>query len=209
MKTVLFQGDSITDAIRFREHETSLGMGYPVLVAGELGCKYPGELCFLNRGISGDRVVNLYARWKKDCLNIKPDYLSILVGVNDVWHELKYQNGVSAARYRDVYRLMLEDAKAALPEIKIMLLEPFLLKYTATEELWESFNTEVLKRREVVCELGEQFNLPVVSLQPVFDAALKQAPVEYWTSDGVHPTTAGHGLIAKEWIKAFETYMLK
>ena len=208
MKTVLFQGDSITDAIRFRERETSLGMGYPVLVAGELGCKYPSDFCFFNRGISGDRVVDLYARWKKDCLNLKPDYLSILVGVNDVWHEIKYQNGVSAKRYQDIYKMLLEDAKEALPEIKIMLLEPFLLRYTATEENWEEFLAGVLKRQEIVRILGEEFDLPVVPLQPVFDAALQQAPVEYWTTDGVHPTTAGHALIANEWKKAFEQYCL-
>ena len=208
MKTILFQGDSITDACRSRDGEMWKGMGYPLLVTAQLSYEHPNQYTFYNRGISGNRVVDLYARIKEDILKLKPDVMSILIGVNDVWHEIKYQNGVSAKRYQDIYKMLLEDAKEALPEIKIMLLEPFLLRYTATEENWEEFLAGVLKRQEIVRILGEEFDLPVVPLQPVFDAALQQAPVEYWTTDGVHPTTAGHALIANEWKKAFEQYCL-
>ena len=103
-KTILFQGDSITDCGRSRENDSDMGMGYPTMVKGELGLEYPGQYTFLNRGISGDRIVDIYARIKADIINLKPDYMSILIGVNDVWHELGgCCNGVSAEKYEKIY----------------------------------------------------------------------------------------------------------
>lgn len=204
MKTILFQGDSITDVARSRENKDSMGMGYANMATGELGYLYPGEYKAYNRGISGNRVVDIYARWKIDCLNLKPDYLSILIGVNDVWHEIMAQNGVDAEKFEVIYDMLLNETRAALPDVKIILLEPFLLRYTATEENWEYFNEEVAKRREAVKRLAKRHGLPTIPLQDIFDEALKKAPVEFWTVDGVHPSTAGHGLMAKEWVKAFK-----
>ena len=205
MKTILFQGDSITDAGRSRENDHSLGIGYPTLVRGELMFDYPGEYTILNRGISGNRVVDLYARIKADIINLKPDIMSILIGVNDVWHEFGSGNGVSADKYFKVYSMLIEEIQEALPESKIMILEPFVLKASATEAHWEEFQGEVAKRAEKARAVAETYGLKFIPLQDKFDQASKLAPNDYWLGDGVHPTTAGHELIKREWIKAFKS----
>lgn len=204
MKTILFQGDSITDAGRSRENDDNFGVGYATLVKGELGYEYPNQYVFYNRGISGNRVVDLYARIKADIINLKPDVMSILIGVNDVWHECKRQNGVDAEKYFKIYSMLIEEIKEELPDIKIMILEPFVLRESKTEEYWEEFQTEVSKRAAKAKEIAEKYNLPFISLQDKFDEAAKSAPNNYWLFDGVHPTTAGHELIKREWIKAYE-----
>ncbi len=208
MKTIVFQGDSITDANRLYDFDWALGMGYANMVSGMLGKEFPDTFKFLNRGISGNRVVDLYARWKVDCLNLKPDYVSILIGVNDVWHEIGNCNGVSLPRFKDVYRMLLEDTKKALPDTKIMLMSPFVMRFIETENHWDTFRTEVAKRAEVVHELGKEFDLPVICLQDAFDEALTKGSVENWTGDGVHPSAAGHKLIADLWVENFKKDLL-
>ncbi len=144
---ILFQGDSITDAGRSRENNNQLGVGYPHLVKAALGFAQPCKYEFFNRGISGNRVVDLYARIKRDIINLAPDVMSILIGVNDVWHELaESPNGVDADKYYKIYDMLIEEVKEALPAIKIMIMEPFVLKAGATAEKWEIFDTEVKKR---------------------------------------------------------------
>ena len=129
MKTVLFQGDSITDMYRTSTQDEILGIGYPVLVAAQLGYEYPEKYKFINRGINGSRVVDVYARIKSDIINLKPDILSILIGVNDVWHELGGErNGVDAEKYHKVYSMLIQEIKDALPNTEIMIMEPFVLK---------------------------------------------------------------------------------
>ena len=198
MKTFLLQGDSITDAGRSRENNAVRGYGNPTLVAAELMYDYPGDLRVINRGISGNRVVDLYARIKKDLLDLKPDDLSILIGVNDVWHDYGAEpNGVSDERFRKVYHLLIEELKAELPELKIYILEPFVLRGTATEERWEDFDREVRLRAKSARWIAEKYNLPFVALQDKFDAACEKCEPAYWLGDGVHPTAAGHELIAR------------
>lgn len=204
--TILFQGDSITDAGRARDNDAYRGNGYPTFISGTLGLQNPGRYTFLNRGISGDRVVDLYARWKKDCINLEPDILSILIGVNDVWHELSYQNGVEASKFELVLNLLLEETRTKLPNTKLILLEPFVLKGSATEEHWEYFSTEVALRAEAAKRVALAHNAIFVPLQKAFDdACTAEAPESHWLIDGVHPTAAGHALIAREWLTAFQT----
>lgn len=136
MRRVLFQGDSITDANRMRDNDNYRGSGYPTLISGKLGVEFPNKYEFLNRGISGNRVVDLLARVKADIINLKPDIMSILIGVNDVWHELSTQNGVSTENYEKIYNMLIDEVYSALPEIKIIILEPFVLKGVVTEEKW-------------------------------------------------------------------------
>ena len=142
MKTFVFQGDSITDVGRARDNDINIGLGYPFLFAAKMGRDYPEEYAYLNRGISGNRIVDLYARIKSDIINLKPDYLSILIGVNDVWHEFSRHNGVDAEKYEKIYSMLIEEVKQALPDIKIIIMEPFLLKGPATEENWDEFYSE-------------------------------------------------------------------
>lgn len=204
MKTILFQGDSITDAGRSRENEDLMGEGYPNRVKETIRFEYPNEYVMYNRGISGNRVVDLYARIKADIINLKPDYMSILIGVNDVWHEFGQQNGVDAEKYFQIYSMLIEEIKAALPDVRIMILEPFTLKGIGNESYWEEFQKEVFKRAEKAKAIAEKYNLTFVPLQEKFDEAAKVASNDYWLRDGVHPTTVGHELIKREWMKAFE-----
>lgn len=208
MKTILFQGDSITDAGRSREDDTNRGIGYPMLVSARLAFEYPGRYRFLNRGCSGNRVVDIYARIRSDIINLKPDVMSILIGVNDVWHELALQNGVDAEKYYRIYAMLIKEVREALPGVRIMILEPFVLKGTATMDCWDIFRSEVEKRAEKARNVAEEYNLIFVPLQNKFDEALKIAPSDYWLWDGVHPTEAGHELILREWLKGFATVKL-
>jgi len=203
MKTFLFQGDSITDAGRSRENDILRGFGYPTLVSAELLLDRPGEFNFINRGISGNRVVDLYARIKKDFINLKPDYLSILIGVNDVWHEYAAEpNGVSDERYFKVYDLLIEELRAELPDTKIYILEPFVLKGKGTEEHWEEFDREIRLRAGSARRIAEKYGLTFIPLQEKFDAMCEKCEVSYWLWDGVHPTAAGHELIARALVEA-------
>lgn len=204
MKTILFQGDSITDASRNRDLHFDMGKGYPNLVSAHLGFENPGEYEFINRGISGNRIVDLYARMKVDLINLKPDIMSILIGVNDVWHEIVHQNGVAPEKFKKIYSMLIEEVKEALPDTKIMLLEPFVLEGPATAENIEKFG-EVRKMAQAAREIADKYNLVFIPLQDKFDEAVKLAPSEYWLGDGVHPTPKGHELIKREWLKAFET----
>ena len=205
MKRVLFQGDSITDMMRSRENDKFLGIGYPVLVSAELGLDYPDEYEFLNRGVSGNRSVDLYARIKSDIINLKPDIISFLIGINDVWHELgERYNGVDAEKYYTIYSMLISEVKKALPDAKIMILEPFVLKGNETEKDWEYFSAETLKRADKAKKIAEKFNLKFVPLQSKFDEAERLADSSYWLWDGVHPNYPGHEIIKREWIKAFK-----
>lgn len=201
---ILFQGDSITDAGRSRENDFELGTGYPALVKGELGFDFPGKYEFLNRGISGNRIVDLYARIKSDIINLKPDIMSILIGVNDVWHDMgENPNGVDDNKFFKIYSMLIEEIRIALPDVKIIILEPFTLKGISNEGNWEVFKAEVLKRAEKAKQIAEKYNLTFIPLQNKFNAAIKGVPENYWLRDGVHPTIMGHELIKREWIRNF------
>ena len=203
---ILFQGDSITDAGRSRNEDWILGRGYPHLVEASLGYKEPNRHQFFNRGISGNRIVDLYARIKCDIINLKPDVMSILIGVNDVWHELgESPNGVDADKFFKIYSMLIEEVLEALPNIKIMILEPFVLEACSTTEHWDFFKTEVAKRAEMAKKIAEKYNLKFIPLQNGFDELAKKAPNDYWIGDGVHPTPKGHEFIKEKWLQAFKT----
>ena len=130
--------------------------------------------------------------------------MSILIGVNDVWHELgDSPNGVDADKFFKIYSMLIEEVKEALPNIKIMILEPFVLEACSTTENWEFFKTETKKRAEMARKIAEKYNLPFIELQKGFDELAKLAPNSYWLGDGVHPTSAGHEFIKNEWLKAY------
>lgn len=213
-KKILFQGDSITDASRSRDNDFLMGCGYPTMVAGDLGKQYPARFEFINRGISGDRAIDIYARIKADIINEKPDYMSLLVGVNDVWHEIMHQNGVAADKYERVYDWLIGDIREALPSIGLLLLEPFCLPAKSTcntEEYptrWEYFKSETALRAAAVKRVAEKYGVVFVPLQHLFDKACETAEPAYWLYDGVHPTAMGHCLIKEAWMSAFEKHFL-
>ncbi len=209
MKTILFQGDSITDACRTVNVDNVLGSGYASMVAAKLGFENPGKYNFINRGIGGNRSIDVYARIKSDIINLKPDYISILVGGNDVWHEFSRKNGLSASKYEKIYCMMIEEIKEALPDVKIMILEPFCLCGPETEDTaeypdrWNFFHTGIKEIAEKAKAVAQKYGLPFIELQDKFDEAAKTTGNTYWLADGVHPTAMGHELIKREWIKAF------
>ncbi len=204
MKTFLFQGDSITDAGRKRDEIGKESHGYPTFVEGKLGCQYPGEIEFYNMGVSGNRVVDMYARIKRDFLNIKPDYATVLIGVNDVWHELNDDpNGIADPKYFRIYCDFIAEILEELPNCKIMILEPFILRASGTEVCYEYFRAEVEKRAASAKRVAEKFDLPFIPLQAKFDELTKLAPPSFWLMDGVHPTPAGHEVIANAVVEKF------
>ena len=203
MKTIVLQGDSITDANRNPQFPESSGNGYATMVKGWLGCEYPGQYHCYNRGIAGNRIGDLYARIREDIINLKPDIVSLLIGVNDVWHEIMEKNGIREDLFETIYDLLITELKTAMPDLRIMIMEPFVLKGSATNPNWDVFYTEVRKRADRAREIARKYGLAFVSLQAQFEEATKKAPDDHWLKDGVHPTLAGHELIKKEWIKAF------
>ncbi len=212
-KRILFQGDSITDAGRYHEVFYSMGVGYANLVKASLSLDEPQQYEFINRGIGGNRVVDLYARIKSDFINLKPDYASILIGVNDTWHEIQANNGVDTAKFEKIYTMLVEEVLEACPGIKLMIMSAYVTPGNRTDntveipDRWDRFQSDVAQKAAAAKRIAKKYNLTLVDLQAVFDEAMKIAPAQYWTEDGVHPTAAGYELIKREWIKAFQTMM--
>ena len=203
--TILFQGDSITDCGRMTcggagYNNGGLGPGYPCLIAGRLLCDHPEvEWNIINRGISGNRVVDLYARWKIDGINLAPDVVSILIGVNDTWHEAGNQNGIEVPRYERIYRELLAWMREKLPQVKFVLMDPFVCPDVQGRS---EFFPEIRQRQAVVARLAKEFGAVHLPLQDIFNDAFQRAPQAHWSADGVHPTMAGHQLITDAWLKA-------
>jgi len=202
---ILFQGDSITDAGRNKQNESfnnpsSLGSGYAFLATAALLESFPSlNLKVYNRGISGNKVFQLAERWDKDCLDLKPDVLSILIGVNDIWHTLNGQYNGTVEKYRNDYIALLERTMAALPSVKLIICEPFAVPgVKAVDDRWYP---EFYEYQKSAREIAERFGAIFVPFQKVFDEAQNRAPGSYWTGDGVHPSLPGAQLMAKAWLK--------
>jgi acyl-CoA thioesterase-1 len=199
---VLFQGDSITDCARVRDQQDPqdsyrMGHGYALMAAGMLGVLRPGTgLRFENRGISGEGVRELAARWQADCLDLRPTVLSLLIGVNDEWR------GVAGKIWELEYRGLLIRTRNELPGIRFVLCEPFLLPNFVQYAEWAP---GVAERSRIVRALAAEYEAAFVPCQDVLDAAVTaDVPAAYWAWDGVHPTTAGHMLLAQAWLAAVE-----
>lgn len=220
MKTILFQGDSITDCGRVREESTNffirchnklkkrkpLGNGYPALVAAELSEGYS----FVNRGVSGDRIPDVYARIVRDVIEVKPDCMSLLIGVNDIWHGFDFNNGTGMKRFEKVYDIFFQEMKEELPDTKLIIMGAFVLEGSATAnrpgqpDRYRNFRKGVEEAAAITKTLSEKYGHRFIDLQRAFDEAEKTAPASELLSDGVHPTLKGHELIKNEWIKAFK-----
>jgi lysophospholipase L1-like esterase len=202
---ILFQGDSITDAGRDRAATganlaSGLGGGYPLLIAAsELSAHPDRGLQFFNRGLSGNRVPDLDARWAADTLELKPDVLSVLVGVNDYWHTLNGSYHGTAADYETGYAALLDSTRRALPRVRLVVLEPFVLRCGVVTEAWIP---EFDRRRAAAARVAQAAGAIFLPLQAWFDRLSADAPPTYWSADGVHPTPAGHGAIARAWMEA-------
>lgn len=200
---ILFQGDSITDAGRAKavekpNDEKSLGKGYAMMAAGELLRAYPElELQIHNRGISGHKIPDLAGRWDKDTIALKPDLLSILIGVNDLWHTFAFGNKYQAtvADYERGYRALLERTQKEIAGVRIVICEPFTTRTSADFKPLADY-------RAVAQKLAREMSLTLVPFQAAFDEAIKAAPASFWLTDGIHPSVAGHALMVEVWRKA-------
>jgi lysophospholipase L1-like esterase len=196
---VLFQGDSITDAGRNREAPVDLGKGYAFMTAALFGAAYPHlQVTFLNRGISGNRTIDLLNRWQSDCIDLKPDWVSIYIGINDTWRRYDSNNPTSTEQFEANYRQLLERTKESLKEVKLVLVEPFVLPVPEDRKTWRE---DLDPKIQVVRELAREFGALLVPLDGLFAQASMTAPPAYWAYDGVHPSPAGHALIAKAWLR--------
>lgn len=206
---VLFQGDSITDGGRGRTADPNhiFGQDYAFLIAARHGADFPERsVTFMNRGVSGNTVSNLIARWQSDALDLKPDVLSILIGVNDVGHKLRTNQLFTIEEYEKTYDELLMETMAALPRVKLILGEPFIAPGKSTQDHLVEWRAAINDERSVVEKLGKKYHAPVVHYQSLFDAACRRAPVDYWIWDGVHPTYAGHQLMADEWRRTYAAF---
>lgn len=201
---ILFQGDSITDAGRNKEDMNpnsirALGTGYAMLTAAYLLEEFASlNLKIYNKGISGNKVYQLAERWDKDCLDLKPDVLSILIGVNDFWHKLNGQYNGTPEIYRKDYIALLERTKKALPNVKLVICEPFAVSgVKAVDAKWYP---EFYEYQKAAKEIAGMFGAVYVPFQKAYDEALKEAPASYWTGDGVHASFAGAQLMADTWV---------
>jgi len=206
--TILFQGDSITDAHRDRKngqfnHPAALGEGYAMLAASELLGKLPGKaLTIYNRGISGNKVYQLDERWQQDCIDLEPDVLSILIGVNDYWHMRQGRYDGTVETYAQDFRSLLKRTRAALPDVRLVICQPFILTETsAVDATWvEPFRAY----QESAAAIAGEFGATWVPFQEAFDNVLTSAPAAYWAADGVHPSMAGAELMAATWLEALK-----
>ena len=185
------------------ENPFAFGQGYVFLSSAELLSKFPNEYEIINKGISGNRCVDLYSRIKVDCWNLNPDIISILIGVNDIWHELESGNGVELDRFENIMRTLLKETIERLPQTKIVLIEPFFLAGTAVDVLGYEAFSDVLKYAAVIEKLSNEFNLPLVKVQEKFNDLAAKYGAENYLYDGVHPNVAGAKVIADEWLKVF------
>jgi lysophospholipase L1-like esterase len=200
---ILFQGDSITDGGRQRtgsDYNHIMGQDYGYIIAANVGADHPElELAFINRGVSGDRVPDLAARWQTDTLDLKPDFLSILVGINDRLAE--GDKNETVGQFHTIYEKLLSNTIAVLPHTTIVLGEPFILPVGRYKENYPAFLSALKQRQDVVLSLAAKYHLSVVMYQDAFNHALANAPASYWSWDGIHPTYAGQGLMVREWLK--------
>lgn len=205
--TILFQGDSITDAGRDRgsyyaNSGAGMGSGYVHHTVTHLLGKFPEKdyRCY-NRGISGHRVFQLADRWEDDCLQLSPDVLSILIGVNDFWHTLDWGYNGTLEIYETDLRKLLERTKRALPDVKLIIGEPFAVPGgSAINERWEPFSGY----RKAAKAIAEEFGAVFLPYQRIYEEAVKVAPASYWCPDGVHPSLAGSYLMKEAWLAGFD-----
>jgi lysophospholipase L1-like esterase len=200
---LLFQGDSITDCDRDRSNPApndarALGTGYPLVLAGALRDRDPErDLQVFNRGVSGNTVEDLRARWVPDTIELKPAVLSILIGVNDKWHTLTGNYDGTAEKYETGYRSLLEATRTALPDVRVVVMEPFVLRTGAVSDAWfPDFD----KYRAAARRVAENAKATFVPLHDVLQDLAAKATPAYWAADGVHPTVAGHAAIARQWL---------
>ncbi len=199
-QTIVFIGDSITDAGRTEKPYSPYGFGYVHFTANYLLAKYPElNLRIINTGISGNTIGNLKNRWDKDCLNFKPDIISIMIGINDLWrkHTNQLDQAADAKEYEVTFERLLLNAKQK-KNCQLMLCEPFMFCDNPADPMRKGLNAYI----EAIHRIAEQFNATVVQIQKQIDEKIKQITSYKWSDDMVHPFVWAHFWISQQWIQA-------
>ena len=199
-QTILFIGDSITDADRDSRDYKPFGFGYVYFIANFLLAKYPTyNLNIVNRGVSGNTIRDLKNRWQRDCLHHKPDVLSILIGVNDVWRqfatEAELPYAVFPEEYESTYIRLLDEVQQKCNS-RIVICEPFMF----CDDFDNPMFTKLRRYIETVRRLAADFNAVLVPLQKPIDERIKEVPPQNWSDDMVHPHLWAHAWIAQQWL---------
>ena len=202
---ILFQGDSITDGARGRNEDLNhiMGHGYQYIVASKLcGDNLDKNVSVINKGVSGNRISDLYGRWREDAVNLKPTLLSILIGVNDAGWAYVDKSGSSPERYEKIYRLMLDEILDDNKNLKLVIMEPFVTILPEDEKT--AFMSEYTKELQVsAAKIAKEYDAAFVPLQNMFDE-MKEKSKQLLIWDGIHPTFIGHELIARKWLNVVE-----
>jgi len=223
MIRLLFQGDSITDGNRYKYPESrwdlnhQIGHSYVFDIVGRLGARRPGKYAFVNRGVSGDTVEKIAARWQEDTLAEKPDILSLLLGINGNGNaDGQYPEGVQEhlRRFEAGYRDLLVRARAQNPDLKIILVEPFVLPVGHRKASHEAFMQVFRKKQAMIRQIAADFGAAFVPVQDRLEKMVRESapvlaengwegdPCAYWLWDGVHPTEPMHHMLAEWWLEA-------
>jgi lysophospholipase L1-like esterase len=202
-QTFLLQGDSITDAGRGRPvgAGTKLGGGYPNQVNALLQASYAErKIKVLNTGISGNRVTDLQNRWQTDVLDLKPDWLSIMIGTNDVWRQFDRagMDQVLPERFETIYRQLLTVTR---PNLKgLILLTPFLIEPNTSDAM----RMRMVEYGKIVRKLSREFKAEFIDTQKLYDDAMKHIDPKELSGDRVHPSFVGHAVLTRGILKAID-----
>jgi lysophospholipase L1-like esterase len=203
--TFLFQGDSITDGNRGRNADPNhiMGHGYAYSIASCIGADFCiDKHHFINKGISGNTITDLEKRWQNDALDLNPDVISILIGINDVASEIdKKPTAINAFEFENKYRKLILDSRKANPATVLVLCLPFVASVGKRNVNFEDWNQATIEKARIIQKLAKEFDTVLVNFPLVLEKAAKKAPLEYWIWDGIHPTFPFHTLMAREWIK--------
>ncbi|GHT78998.1 lipase [Spirochaetia bacterium] len=202
---ILFQGDSVTDCDRIREDGGNLGTGYPEKAARIYDALFPDNgIRFLNRGVSGNRVTDLLERYEEDFAALKPDLVSVLIGINDTWRRYDSNDPTAAADFEEHYFLLLHNLKRDLPDARIVIIEPFLLEVTAEQRAWRE---DLDPKIQAVRRAAEAFADSYIPMDGIFARYIADGVKRTELAvDGVHPTPLGHAIIAEEWLRALGVF---
>ncbi len=196
---ILFQGDSITDAGRLKDDPLHMGTGYASLIEIELQNRFSHKnIRCLNRGIGGNRLKDLRDRWDTDCLNLYPNWVSIMIGINETWYAMDSGDVTSPKKFEYNYRLLIEETQRHC-DAKFILLQPFLLPVITDTARWrEDLNPKI----DIVEKIAQETNAILIKTDEMFNRSVNEQHPSYWALDGVHPTPQGHTLIAQAWLEA-------
>ena len=208
---MLFIGDSITDCGRSPAGKyvnvEDMGSGYVMLVIGWLQALYPERnLCFVNKGVSGNTILDLKARWRGDVIDQKPDWLSIMIGINDVWrqfdrpHHMVGENYISPERFEETYQELINQVRSDLKGL--IIASPFYLEPNREEPMRQRMD----QYSKIAKNIAEKNDALFINTQQAFDDYLTRAHHMTLSADRVHPNVAGHTIIAREYLKNVESF---